>query len=134
MSNIVQFKCIKEEVFIKPKTEKEVIAMYGLETVDSPIESDAGIDYLVTAFAKNRAEIKKLEILESELRDRICAYMGNHNTLVDKNGQKLVQWTYKKGAERFDREGFKNAYPELEKRFTKVGEPCRAFGVLVKVV
>jgi hypothetical protein len=108
--------------------------MYGLETIDRPIESDAGIDYLVTAFAKNRAEMEKLKVLESELRDRICAYMGKHDALIDSKGQKLVQWSYKKAPELFDRAAFKSAYPELEKRFTKSGEPCRAFSVLVKVV
>jgi hypothetical protein len=133
MSNIVQFKA-KEEVLTKPTTEKDVIAMYGLETIDRPIESDAGIDYLVTAFAKNRAEMEKLKVLESELRDRICAYMGKHDALIDSKGQKLVQWSYKKAPELFDRAAFKSAYPELEKRFTKSGEPCRAFSVLVKVV
>lgn len=134
MTNVLQFKCSNEEIFIKPINEKQVIEMYGLETVPKPIESNDSIDYLIKAFANNRAEMERLKILESELRDNICSYMGKHDTLVDKSGQKLVQWTYKKGAERFDREGLKNAHPELEKRFTKTGEPCRAFSVLVKVI
>jgi len=133
MSNIVQFKA-KEEVLTKPTTEKNVIAMYGLQIDEKPIEADAGIEYLVDTFAKNRAEMEKLKILESELRDRICAYMGKHDSLIDGKGQKLVQWTYRKAPELFDRAAFKSAYPELEKRFTKSGEPCRAFSVLVKVV
>jgi len=131
MSNVVQFKV--ENVLIKPKTEQEVIAMYGLETIEQPIEADAGIEYLIDAFAKNRAEMEKLKILESELRDRICAYMGKHDTLVNSSGHKVAQWTYRKAPELFDRAAFKSAYPELEKRFTKSGEPTRAFSVTVKV-
>ena len=123
MTNVLKFKCSNEEVFISPKTEKQVIEMYGLETVGQPIESDESIDYLVNAFAKNRAEMEKLKILETE-----------HDSLVNGSGQKLVNWTYKEAPKLFDRVSFKGAYPELEKRFTKAGEPCRAFSVLVKVV
>ena len=132
MTNVLQFKF--ESVSVKPKTEKEVIAMYGLETVAQPLEADDSIEYLIDAFARNRAEMKKLEILESELRDSICAYMGKHDALVDSSGQKLAQWSYKKAPELFDRDAFKAAYPELEKKFTKSGKACRAFNVLVKVV
>jgi hypothetical protein len=101
---------------------------------DNPIIADDSIQYLIDAFARNRAEIDKLKILENELRERICDYMGKHDSLISKNGEKLVNWPYKKGAERFDRDAFKKLYPSLDKQFTKFGEPSRAFSVLVKVV
>ena len=100
---------------------------------DNPIMANDSIEYLVDAFAKNRAEIEKLKILENDLREQICAYMGKHDSVVGKNGQVIVKWIYKNGAQRFDRESFKAKYPELDKQFTELGEPSRAFQVLVKV-
>jgi hypothetical protein len=104
------------------------------ETNLLPITADTSIEYLIEAYAKNRAEIDKLKILEDELKEQITQYMGNHTALVDSHGKRLAQWVFKKGASRFDREGFKRQYPNLEKQFTKQGEPTRAFSVLVRVV
>jgi hypothetical protein len=101
---------------------------------DNPIIADDSIQYLIDAFARNRAEIDKLKVLENELRERICDYMGKHDSLIDKSGEKLARWTYREPSKLFDREAFKNLYPHLDAQFTKIGEPTRAFSVMVKVV
>lgn len=105
-----------------------------MANIEKPIIADTSIQYLIDAFARNRAEMEKLKILESELRERICAFMGEHDVLKDINGEKLANWTYKNGQKRFDTEAFRAAHPILAKQFVKTGEPTRAFSVLVKVV
>ena len=71
------------------------------------------------------AELKELEALIEEakaeaetLRDEIKTEMLNRNTEEMEAGQYIVRWTSVL-SQRFDTTGFKKAYGELYKDFTK---------------
>lgn len=74
-----------------------------------------------------KAEKKALEAEEDRLKGVIAAYMGEHDTLIAPNGEKLVTWKVGAPPKRLDTKALAAAHPDIAAQFTKEGEASRRF-------
>ncbi len=60
-----------------------------------------------------RKQMKILEVKEKHLKEQICAFMGENDELVDRDGLVAVTWAVVKDSTRLDSDTVKLIYPEV---------------------
>lgn len=115
----------------EPTTQDEVISLYK-ETKDDIYPATAEIEDAVYQLARLKNQIKELEKTEQRLKDEIGVYMGEHERLVDCNGQSLVDWRMSKPVKSFDSKRLLADNPELYNKYITMREPRRTFRLKAK--
>jgi putative phage-type endonuclease len=87
------------------KTEADAIALYP-ESVAKEVMVCNDIHETVRQLRMVKAQIKDWESHEKALRDKVCAYMGDADMLVDAAHNPLVTWRSTKGSSKFDEKMF----------------------------
>lgn len=118
---------VKADVAPQPKTEDEVKTLLRGKVSEGFIEVTPYVDAAINNLIEIRGELKELEEREKELKNIICAYMNDKQTLVNNDGTIAVTWKQREGTVRFDTKAFKEKYPELYKDFEVKGDPIRTF-------
>lgn len=91
------------------------------------IAATAHIAGLVFDLQRAKENIGVYYATKEKLEVEIKNFMGENESLIDSSGKPMTTWKLAKGAERLDRDGLKKAHPDIEKIFTKTGEPSRRF-------
>ncbi len=60
-----------------------------------------------------RKQMKILEVKEKALKEKVCAYMGEREELIDTDGLVAVVWGHIGESKRLDGETVKLIYPEV---------------------
>lgn len=111
-----------------PMTRAEDVSIkYQAAIADKTIEASAA-EYEALSnlrFLKEKKKQTEAEIKEQE--DKIKAFMGESDTLVDYEGVTLATWKNSKGRESVDAKALKEAHPIIFKKFVKIGKPSRTF-------
>lgn len=84
---------------------------------------------------KNLQEVKRsISILEKQkerITQQLYNFMGENEVMFDhETGEEIVNWSYSKGAIRFDAKRFELERPKLYKEYLKAGEPVRVLRVV----
>ena len=120
-------KHVLADVPPSPKTSDEVKLLLQGKVTAGTIVADADISNCLQELRDTRADIDQLELLEKELQDKICVYMGDKQVLLDVNGIVGATWKQRDGSRRFDSKTFKDKYPGLYGEFEIQGDPVRSF-------
>ncbi len=114
----------KNDVEPEPTSYDDVIAKYG--RLSNEITKIAGDD--IKAKIQNlkliKEQIKAFGLEEELLKIDIMKYLGEADTLVY-NNKVIATWKLAKSSELFDKEAFKNAYPDIYPEYVKFGKPSR---------
>jgi putative phage-type endonuclease len=97
----------------------DVQAIYGKASRASEVTAPAGIEASVRRLKELSAHAKALEAEQDDLKCRVCAAMGERDTLVDVKGQILATWKKAKDGTAFDAKAFGLSHPEIYAKFTK---------------
>jgi hypothetical protein len=68
--------------------------------------------------AEIKREQKKLKEEMEILQAKVTDYMGNNEILLSKNGSQTLFTWHSHAVETFDKEGLKNDFPEIFRRYT----------------
>lgn len=110
----------------EPISEEEVLQLFD-NTSSESVCADREIQEAIDELSVTRTQIKMLEESEKVLRDKICVYMKDRETLLQLDGTIGVRWISCNGKRSFDTNGFKEKYPELYNEFVMDGKPYRRF-------
>jgi len=110
-----------------PVTEDDVTALLQGRVSDATAPATVEIECAVDELRHVRSEIDSLEAQEKSLRDIICAFMGDRQTLVTSSGKVAITWKQREGSVRFDAKTFKSKHPDLYREFEVKGDPVRSF-------
>lgn len=75
-----------------------------------------------------KAEVAKLNAQVNTLQDEIKGAMGDEQQVTTKAGFNIF-WRWKKAAEKFDTDRFKEAEPDLYKKYLTTGKATREFRI-----
>lgn len=106
---------------------EDVTIKYQSATVGKTIEATK---VEMEALGELRLLKEKKKQTETEIKiqeDKIKAFMGEAETLVDFEGVTMATWKNSKGRESVDVKALKEAHPNIFKSFVKIGKPSRTF-------
>lgn len=95
----------------------------GKESMDA--ESNPTIHRLITTFRGLNDTVKEQQARIDQIKAEILHRMGDKYSVVTLGGKKAVNVISVKGANRFDRKSFALEYPELDARFSNIGDPTQ---------
>lgn len=114
----------------EPLTEKEVLQLLDGKVSSESICANGEIQQALDELRVTREQIDYLESIEKTLRDKICVYMGEHQTLLNLDGTMALTYKKHKGATTFDMEKFTEAYPKTYAKFLTTGKEKRYFKLI----
>ena len=81
---------------------------------DTMFASTPDIEKVLRDLKQVRAELKKLQKIEEDLKQVLYNYVGEHEVIVDPiTGEELAQWKYTEDSLRFDAKRFQEEHVAL---------------------
>ena len=124
------YNYLKPDIAPPPITTKDVLlhlnGRVNQETACANADIDASIDYLLQL----KRKIKEMEATEEEIKDKLCAFMGENQALVGLDGKPAATWRLSKAGKRFDKkasEALKEKYPLVYNELVSTTEGSRRF-------
>ncbi len=118
---------VLKQIMPEPRTYDDIIIKYQNETLAKSVVATGEISKDIDNYRMCKQLIKEHSERIEELRDRIARFMGQHETLIDVNGQPAITWKPTKDSFRFDANAFKNEHPDLYAQYIKMSAGQRRF-------
>jgi putative phage-type endonuclease len=120
------WQSVQDGVPPQPRTMSDVRARWSTSASRSVVASiEVAGD--ITALADIRVQQAKLDTIADEIQTRICAAMGEADTLTNLAGKPMATWKTAKASDRLDTAALKAAHPDLIATYMRPGSPSRRF-------
>jgi hypothetical protein len=83
----------------------------------------------VALWRQKKAEGAAVTSEIEEIKERLAAAMGDAE-IAALAGSPALKWSYRAGANTFDRPAFKEDHPDMESQYSKTGEPTRSLSLI----
>lgn len=107
-------------------TYEDVVKRYRRSSQKAITATKAMVD-IVSVLRNEKAILKASKETEEGLKAEIMKFMGEHDSLLDGEGNTLITWKETKGRRYFDEDKFRESYPELWEAFLKPETTQRRF-------
>jgi len=107
-------------------TYEDVVMRYRRSSQKAITATKAMVD-IVSVLRNEKAILKASKETEKGLEAEIMKFMGEHDSLLDGEGNTLITWKETKGRRYFDEDKFRESYPELWEAFLKPETTQRRF-------
>jgi putative phage-type endonuclease len=121
------FNHVQPKVAPQPTTADEVTTLLRGKVSDEAIQVTHEIEVALGELKCVRDDLETLKDQEKNLKDIICTYMKDRQTLVNTDGTIAVTWKQREGSTRFDGKAFKENHPDLYQEYVTRGDFVRTF-------
>ncbi len=110
-----------------PTSADEVILLLNGRTSQDIAMANTEVSIIIDQLRENRENLKQLELIEGELKDKLCVYMNDKCSLLNLDGTLAATWKTTSPIERFDTKSFERENIELYNKYLKVSPGQRRF-------
>lgn len=122
------WECVQTKTAPEPRNADEVISLYGYTSKEESAIATPEIEESIMELTQVRDAIKKHEIQEKELSDKIKCFMAQSDTLYNTSGKiKLATWKASKPVMKFDSKQFQAENKSLYEKYIKQNSSRRTF-------
>jgi putative phage-type endonuclease len=117
---------VLEDIAPEPTNVDDLMLMYK-ESNNKPIVATDPIEVIIGALKMINKDIKAKEERKEELKNEICLYMKDHDTLLDINGKSLATWKFTRPIKRFDTKKLEQENKNIYDKYVTECDPQRRF-------
>ncbi len=115
-----------------PKKASEIISLNGFKSMEESVVANDEIQICLENLEQVNFQMSALSKQKDELADKIKVFMGQKDTLLNKDGKISVTWKETKASTKFDTDTFRKEKPEDYDNYVKTMSGSRRFCLIKK--
>lgn len=117
---------VEERIAPEPSSYEDAQSLYRKSIAKGKVATDEILE-AVLILRRVKQDMKEIEAEEERLKTEIATFLGEHDTLLDANGNRLATWKGQAGRKTIDAKTLEKLHPEIYAAVVKEGSPSRRF-------